>query len=72
MITYRKEALQRAQNRDLPFHPELNVKVSELFGCNVFGRDAMREYLPAEVFESIMRNINEGTGIDRRIADHVA
>ncbi len=72
MITYRKEALQRAQNRDLPFHPELNVKVSELFGCNVFGRDVMNEYLPAEVFESIMHTINEGTGIDRRIADQVA
>jgi glutamine synthetase len=72
MITYRKEALQRAQNRDLQFHPELNVKVPELFGCNVFGRNVMNEYLPAEVFESIMRTINEGTGIDRRIADHVA
>jgi len=72
MITYRKEALQRAQNRDLQFQPELNVKVSELFGCNVFGRDVMNKYLPTEVFESIMRTINEGTGIDRRIADQVA
>ncbi|MFA4852854.1 MAG: glutamine synthetase III, partial [Bacteroidales bacterium] len=72
MITYRKEALQIAQNRDFQVHPEINVKVSELFGCNVFGRDVMNEYLPAEVFESIMRTINEGTGIDRRIADHVA
>jgi glutamine synthetase len=72
MTTFRKEALQRALTRSVDVAPIQNSKVSEIFGCNVFGREAMREYLPGEIFESLMSTINEGGGIDRRNADHVA
>ncbi|NVO03169.1 MAG: glutamine synthetase III [Bacteroidetes bacterium] len=72
MTTYRKEALRKALNRDTIFQAENPIKISEIFGMNVFGRDAMREYLPEDVFESIMHTINEGTTIDRKIASQVA
>ena len=72
MTTFRKEALQRALTRPVEMNHDNGVKVSEIFGCNVFGREAMREHLPVEIFESLMRSINEGLMIDRRIADHVA
>jgi glutamine synthetase len=47
-------------------------KLSEIFGANVFGIDAMREYLTEEAFESVLSAIEQGTRIDRKIADPVA
>ena len=47
-------------------------KVSEFFGENVFGIDAMREYLSEEAFSSVMSAMQQGTQIDRKMADQVA
>ncbi len=47
-------------------------KVSEFFGENVFGIDAMREYLSEEAFNSVMSAMDQGTRIDRKMADQVA
>lgn len=47
-------------------------KVSEFFGENVFGIDAMREYLSEEGFESVMAAMQQGTRIERKMADQVA
>jgi glutamine synthetase len=47
-------------------------KVSEFFGENVFGIDAMREYLSEEAFNSVMSAMQMGTQIDRKMADQVA
>ncbi|MGB3946364.1 MAG: glutamine synthetase III [Bacteroidia bacterium] len=47
-------------------------KVSEFFGENVFGIDAMREYLSEEAFNSVMAAMEQGTRIDRKMADQVA
>ena len=47
-------------------------KLSEIFGENVFGIDAMREYLTEEAFKSVLSAIQEGTRIDRKVADPIA
>lgn len=47
-------------------------KVSEFFGENVFGIDAMREYLSDEAFTGVMSAMQQGTQIDRKMADQVA
>jgi len=47
-------------------------KVSEFFGENVFGIDAMREFLSEEAFTSVMAAMQQGTQIDRKMADQVA
>jgi glutamine synthetase len=47
-------------------------QVSEYFGANVFGIDAMREFLSEEGFESVKEAMEKGTAIDRKIADQVA
>lgn len=47
-------------------------KLSEIFGENVFGIDAMREYLTEEAFKSVLSAMQEGTRIDRKVADPVA
>ncbi len=49
-----------------------NNKVSEFFGENVFGMDAMREYLSEEAFNSVMSAIEQGSRIERKMADQVA
>jgi glutamine synthetase len=47
-------------------------KLSEIFGENVFGIDAMREYLTEDAFKSVLSAIQEGTRIDRKVADPIA
>ena len=47
-------------------------KVSSLFGENVFHLEVMREYLPSDAFKSMVQVIQEGTQLDRRVADQVA
>jgi glutamine synthetase len=72
MTNFRKEALRIALNRDLHAFAQNGEKISEIFGSHVFGKEAMREYLHEEAFDSLMNTINEGTSIDRKIADQVA
>jgi glutamine synthetase len=47
-------------------------KVSELFAKNVFHADTMREYLPSDAYKSMMESIQNGTRLDRKMADQVA
>ncbi len=47
-------------------------KISSWFGCDVFDRQQMRQYLPRAVFESVILAIEETRRIDRRVADQVA
>ncbi len=45
---------------------------SEYFGKNVFNRAKMYKYLPADVYEKLVDVIDNGTRLDRSIADAVA
>ena len=51
---------------------EMATKIPEIFACEVFNRDVMRERLPADVFSSLMNTIEAGNEIDASIADIVA
>ncbi|MCC6372258.1 MAG: glutamine synthetase III [Bacteroidia bacterium] len=51
-------------------HPK--KQVSEYYGSNVFGIDAMREFLSEEAFNSIQNSMNQGTIVERKMADQVA
>ena len=46
--------------------------IPEIFGEAVFNETVMRERLPKEVYESLMRSIRSGSTIDPTIADVVA
>ena len=71
MATKRQQAYQDVLNR-APKHIDYDGKVSELFAKNVFHADVMREYLPSEAFKSMMESIQNGTRLDRKMADQVA
>jgi glutamine synthetase len=72
MAFHRFKALETVLNRT-PVNVILpSTKVSEFFGENVFGIDAMREQLSEEAFNSVMAAMEQGTQIDRKMADQVA
>jgi len=51
---------------------DFNGKLSEVFGENVFHSEVMREYLPNEAYKSMMKAIDSGERLDRKMADQVA
>ena len=72
MAFHRFKALETVLSR-VPVNVTLpSTKVSEFFGENVFGIDAMREYLSDEAFKSVMAAMEHGTQIERKMADQVA
>ncbi|MEF9959945.1 glutamine synthetase III family protein [Niameybacter sp.] len=49
-----------------------NIKLSELFGKNVFDDKVMRERLPKSTYKQLHKTIDEGLELDPSIADVVA
>ncbi len=48
------------------------VSAEELFGVNVFGKSAMKQHLPKDVYQSVLQTIESGSTLDPSIADSVA
>ena len=71
MATKRQQAYQDVLNRT-PKHIDYDGRISDLFGKNVFHMEVMREYLPSEAFKSMTESIQNGTRLDRKMADQVA
>jgi glutamine synthetase len=72
MAFHRFKALEEVMTRT-PVDVKLPAdKVSEFFGANVFGKDAMRNFLSEEAYGSVMAAIEQGTKIDRKMADQIA
>jgi len=72
MTTRRILAMQDVVNRVPVALEKLDKKVSEYYGTDVFGLDAMREFLSEEAFTSIQNSMNAGTIVERKMADQVA
>jgi glutamine synthetase len=72
MTTRRILAMQDVVNRVPVNFGKPDQQVSKYYGSDVFGQDAMREFLSEEAFESIQHSMNQGSTVDRKIADQVA
>lgn len=72
MSTRRILALQDVVNRVPLKVNKPEEQVSRYYGSDVFGMDAMREFLSEEAFESIQRSMEQGSIVDRKMADQVA
>lgn len=72
MNSFRFTALKQTLSREPKEVITPSEKISDFFGSNVFNKDAMLEYLPEEAYKSVIEAIDNGTKIDRRIADQVA
>src|SRR5690554_1032092 len=71
MATLRFSAVKASFNRE-PVPVEDGERRSELFGKNVFNESAMRQYLTRDSFLSVMDAIENGTKIERHLADHIS
>ena len=71
MATLRFQALDKATSRK-PVSFEETGRKSEIFGSNVFGDKAMRQFLTPDAYKAVKSAIELGTKIDRKIADYVA
>lgn len=71
MSNIRMRALQASLSKPSVTIDE-NEKRSDLFGLNVFNDPAMRQYLSKEAYESVLDATENGSKIDRKIAEQVA
>ena len=72
MSTIRFKALESLINRTYESNGPATEKISDYFGKHVFGDFAMREYLSKEAYDKVRGSIEQGTQIERHIADQVA
>src|SRR4028118_1416580 len=72
MAVLRFKALEYAQNRPVVTVTPPSNKVSDYYGINVFGMEAMRNTLSADIFKKVSRAIESGDKIDEDVADSVA
>lgn len=72
MSNRRSLAMQQVINREPLESNRKADKVSNYYGSDVFGKDAMREFLSEEAYESLQNSISHGTTIERKMADQIA
>ena len=67
MASFRFQAIKTASERQ-PVHVEELDRKSIIFGSNVFGDKAMRQFLTPEAYKAVLAAA-DGVKIDRKIAD---
>jgi len=71
MSTLRFYAVKETLNRK-PLKIEETERRSSIFGSNVFNEATMRQYLTKEAYKSVLNAVQNGSKIDRVIADHIS
>ncbi|WP_027124500.1 glutamine synthetase III [Gelidibacter mesophilus] len=71
MSTLRFHAIKKTLDRK-PIVFEETERRSAIFGSNVFNEATMRQFLTKEAFNSVMSAVENGTKIDRSVADHIS
>lgn len=73
MSTQRFSALNEINSREyIAKEATVTPKVSSYYGCDIFSKEKMRQYLSKEAYVSVCNAIDQGKRIDRKIADQVA
>ena len=72
MSTFRFKALEDVLERQAKYVEFPSEKASEYYATNVFTQETMQEYLPKEAYKSVMASIDQGTRLDRAMANQVA
>lgn len=72
MAIIRFRALQEIQNRKAIDVTPPSTKISDFYGENVFGKDAMRNTLATDIFRELTRTIDKGGKIESHVANAVA
>ncbi len=72
MATLRFKALEILFDRQAKQVIYPSVKTSDYYGANIFDKEKMQKYMPREAYLSVIESIEQGTRIDRKIANQVA
>lgn len=72
MAKIRFKALQELFSRQAMPVEYPSYRASDYFGVNVFNMSKMKKYISKEAYKSVEKAMQEGTGIDRKVADQVA
>ena len=72
MAIIRFRALQEIQTRRAVDVTPPSTKISDFFGENVFGKDAMRNTLSSDIYRELTRTIDKGGKIESHVANAVA
>jgi glutamine synthetase len=72
MARIRFKALEEVMKRQAVISSFPEGKVSDYFGMYVFNREKMQKYLSKEAYEHVISSIEQGTRIDRKMADSIA
>lgn len=72
MSRIRFKAIEDSMNRQPVVVPTPEGGVAAYFGENVFGLDAMRQYLSENAYNSVKAAMEKGERIDRKMAEEVA
>lgn len=72
MSNFRFSALKETLNRPIPEIDYPSNKVSDYFGSMTFNQSVMREYLTEEAYKAVLKAIEKGERIDRKITDQIS
>lgn len=72
MSTLRFKALEAALSRSPRAVEAPSEKISDYYGKNVFDKKAMAEFMPKDLYKSVMDTINKGDRLERRLMNQVA
>ncbi|HYH56566.1 MAG TPA: glutamine synthetase III, partial [Anseongella sp.] len=72
MSTLRFKALESVLNRTQVKFTAPSNKISDYYGTNVFNESTMKEFLSKEAFQSVRDAIEQGTQVDREMANQIA
>ncbi len=72
MAIIRFRALQEIQSRKPLDVTPPSTKISDFFGENVFGKEAMRNTLSSDIYRELTRTIDKGGRIESHVANAVA
>lgn len=71
-MTLRFTAVEQTMNRQAVHVDFPSDKISDYFGNNVFDKHSMKQFMSDDAFDSVIKAIEEGTKLDRKVANHVA
>jgi glutamine synthetase len=72
MPTFRSKAFEDLLHRKPLHQPRPSTKISDFYGQDAFGPHIMQQYLTDEAYKKVMDAIENGTRVERSIADQVA
>jgi len=72
MATFRFIALEKTLNRKVEEVHYPSNKVSDYYGSMTFNQSVMQEYLTEEAYRAVMKAVELGESIERKVVDQVA